>query len=152
MAATSETSGAHARAPGEVYRRIEVRRFAPALGAEVRGVDLAEGIDDATYREIRRAFLEHQVLFFKEQRELPPAAQVAIGKRFGELHFHPAAPSMPGGIMLPSSSGGCAVAAGYGVNLKLMAGAGLKLTLLILATLIVAGYALATFWPGFGVA
>jgi taurine dioxygenase len=80
----------------QAYRRIEVRRFSPALGAEVRGVQLADGIDQETYREIRRAFLEHQVLFFKEQREIPPAAQVALGKMFGELHVHPAAPSMPG--------------------------------------------------------
>jgi len=78
------------------YRHIEVRRFAPALGAEVRGVDLAAGLDDATYAEVRRAYLENQVLFFKEQREIPPAVQVGIGKRFGELHFHPAAPQMAG--------------------------------------------------------
>jgi sodium-dependent dicarboxylate transporter 2/3/5 len=56
------------------------------------------------------------------------------------------------GIMLPSSSGGCAVAAGYGANLKLMAGAGLKLTVLIFVTLVVGGYLLVTLWPGFGVA
>ncbi|HVY63997.1 MAG TPA: SLC13 family permease [Gammaproteobacteria bacterium] len=56
------------------------------------------------------------------------------------------------GLMLPSSSGGCAVAAGYGVDLKLMAGAGLKLTLLILVTLVTAGYLLASLWPGFAVA
>ena len=78
------------------YRRIDVRRFSPALGAEVRGIRLAEGIDEETYLEIRRAFLEHQVLFFKEQREIPPGVQVSIGKMFGELHFHPAAPAMPG--------------------------------------------------------
>ncbi|HVY63995.1 MAG TPA: TauD/TfdA family dioxygenase [Gammaproteobacteria bacterium] len=96
MAGVSEPSAARTHAPDEAYRRIEVRRFAPALGAEVRGVQLADGIDAATYREIRRAFLEHQVLFFKEQREIPPAVQVAIGRMFGELHFHPAAPSMPG--------------------------------------------------------
>jgi taurine dioxygenase len=83
-------------APAEAYRRIDVRRFAPALGAEVRGVQLADGLDAETYREIRRAFLAHQVLFFKEQREIPPAVHVAIGKMFGELHFHPAAPSMSG--------------------------------------------------------
>jgi len=59
-------------------------------------VQLADGIDEETYREIRRAFLEHQVLFFKEQREILPAVQVGIGKMFGELHTHPAAPSMPG--------------------------------------------------------
>jgi taurine dioxygenase len=90
---TSATLSAPAAA---AYRRIEVRRFAPALGAEIRGVQLADGIDAETYREIRRAFLEHQVLFFKEQREIPPAVQVAIGRMFGELHVHPAAPSMPG--------------------------------------------------------
>lgn len=81
-------------AQARVYERLDVRPFAPALGAEIRGITLAEGIDDAQYREIRRALLEHQVLFFKEQREIPPATQVAIGRMFGELHAHPAAPKM----------------------------------------------------------
>jgi taurine dioxygenase len=80
----------------EAYRRIDVRRFSPALGAEVRGIQLADGLDAETYAEVRRAFLEHQVLFFKEQREIPPEVQVAVGKQFGELHFHPAAPHMAG--------------------------------------------------------
>ena len=88
--------GAPQGARAESYHRIDVRRFAPALGAEVRGVQLADGLDDETYREIRRALLEHQVLFFKEQREILPAVHVAIGRRFGELHMHPAAPSMAG--------------------------------------------------------
>ncbi|HMB72228.1 MAG TPA: TauD/TfdA family dioxygenase [Gammaproteobacteria bacterium] len=78
------------------YEHIGVRRFAPALGAEVRGITLADGIDAQSYREIRRALLEHQVLFFRDQREIPPAVQVAIGRMFGELHFHPAAPQMTG--------------------------------------------------------
>jgi sodium-dependent dicarboxylate transporter 2/3/5 len=56
------------------------------------------------------------------------------------------------GLMLPSSSGGPAIAAGYGVDLKRMFGSGLKLTLLIGVTLVAAGYALTTWWPGFGVA
>lgn len=80
----------------EGYRRIQVRRFAPALGGEVRGVDLANGLDEETYREVRAALLEFQVLFFKEQTEIPPEMQVRIGKMFGELHMHPAAPEMPG--------------------------------------------------------
>jgi taurine dioxygenase len=78
------------------YRKIEVKRFAPALGAEVRGVDLSRGLEPGTYREVRAALLEFQVLFFKEQSEIPPATHVAIGKMFGELHMHPAAPQMPG--------------------------------------------------------
>lgn len=79
-----------------VYRRMTVTPFEPALGAEVRGIDLADGLDRDTFAEVRRAFLAHQVLFFKQQSEIPPNVQVAIGKMFGELHMHPAAPQMSG--------------------------------------------------------
>jgi len=75
---------------------FDVRRVSPRLGAEIRGVDLSSGLDAETYAAVRRAFLEHQVLFFRDQLEIPPDTQVAIGKMFGELHFHPAAPTMAG--------------------------------------------------------
>jgi taurine dioxygenase len=78
------------------YKHIDVRRFAPALGAEVRGITLADGVSDAAFEEIRRAYLAHQVLFFKDQQEIPPEIQIAFGRMFGELHFHPAAPQMDG--------------------------------------------------------
>jgi di/tricarboxylate transporter len=54
------------------------------------------------------------------------------------------------GIMLPSSSAGPAIAAGYGVNLKTMFWSGLCLAALILITLILGGYLMTTFWPAFG--
>jgi taurine dioxygenase len=79
-----------------VGRRIQVTPFAPALGAEVRGIDLADGLDEAGYREVRDAFLHYGVLFFKQQSEIAPAVQVSVGRMFGELHTHPAAPQMPG--------------------------------------------------------
>ena len=75
-------------------RRVRVSPFSPALGAEVRGVDLAAGLDEEAYTEIRVALLQYGVLFFKEQGEILPATQVAIGHMFGELHRHPAAPQM----------------------------------------------------------
>jgi sodium-dependent dicarboxylate transporter 2/3/5 len=56
------------------------------------------------------------------------------------------------GFMLPSSAGGPAVAAGYGVNLKTMFSRGLWLTVLLWVVIALMGYALATYWPGFGVA
>jgi len=77
-------------------RTIQVRPFSPALGGEVRGIDLANGIDEESYREIRQALCEFGVLFFKGQSEMPPAVQIAIGRMFGELHTHPAAPQMEG--------------------------------------------------------
>jgi sodium-dependent dicarboxylate transporter 2/3/5 len=56
------------------------------------------------------------------------------------------------GLMLPSSSGGPAIAAGYGVDLKTMFKWGAVLTALVVIVLVVGGYLLSTFWPGFGVA
>ena len=43
---------------------MKVRRIAGALGAEILGVDLSK---DFPEKEIRKAFLEHQVIFFREQ-------------------------------------------------------------------------------------
>ena len=77
-------------------QQIEVTPFAPALGAEIRGINLADGLDVDIHKEIRKALLEFQVLFFKDQTEIPPETQINIGKMFGELHTHPAAPRMPG--------------------------------------------------------
>jgi sodium-dependent dicarboxylate transporter 2/3/5 len=56
------------------------------------------------------------------------------------------------GFILPSSAGGPAVAAGYGVNLKTMAIKGLLASALILVTVVVLGYTMARWWPAFGVA
>lgn len=56
------------------------------------------------------------------------------------------------GFILPSSAGGPAVAAGYGVNLQTMAFKGLVVSLIVLTVLVLTGYALATWWPAFGTA
>jgi taurine dioxygenase len=67
--------------------RIQVRPLAGALGAEVSGVDLAD-LDDATFAEVHDAWLEHQVLFFRDQ-DLSPEQHKAFGRRFGPLQVHP---------------------------------------------------------------
>jgi sodium-dependent dicarboxylate transporter 2/3/5 len=56
------------------------------------------------------------------------------------------------GFILPSSAGGPAVAAGFGINLKTMAVKGLQASILVLIVVVVLGYLLALLWPGFGVA
>jgi taurine dioxygenase len=65
------------------YRRISVQPVSGALGAEIGGVELAR-LDDAAFAEIRRAFLEHLVLFFRDQR-LDAAGLKAFSRRFGPL-------------------------------------------------------------------
>ena len=76
------------------YTQISVKRFAPNLGAEISGVDLSNNINENQFYEILDAFHTYQVLFFKNQREISPEMQVKFGKRFGDLHTHPAAPTM----------------------------------------------------------
>ncbi len=75
------------------YRRIEVRPIAGALGAEIGGVDLAN-LDAATFAEIESAWLEHLVVFFRGQ-SISPEQQVALAKRFGEIHHHPFMQGLP---------------------------------------------------------
>jgi sodium-dependent dicarboxylate transporter 2/3/5 len=55
------------------------------------------------------------------------------------------------GVMLPSSSAGPAIAAGYGVNLKTMFAQGARLAVLLWVLLVAVGYLLTRFWPAFGV-
>jgi taurine dioxygenase len=69
------------------YCRIEVRPIAGALGAEIHGADLS-ALDDATFAEIKAAWLEHLVVFFRGQ-DITPEQQIAFARRFGEIHHHP---------------------------------------------------------------
>ena len=68
----------------------------PVIGAEVRGIDLSQPLSGERFHLIQEAWLRHQVLFFRDQKPLSPEAQIAFGKLFGELHVHPAAPSLDG--------------------------------------------------------
>ena len=76
------------RSQEELMSKFVLRRAAGALGAEFSGLDLAQDLPDEIISEIRRALVEHQVIFFREQ-ELTPAQQVAFGARFGPLNIHP---------------------------------------------------------------
>tara|TARA_B100000029_G_scaffold508060_1_gene594049 strand:- start:4692 stop:6176 length:1485 start_codon:yes stop_codon:yes gene_type:complete len=53
------------------------------------------------------------------------------------------------GFMLPTSAGGPAVAAGYGINLKTMAVKGFWACLLSLIAVVIVGYFLSIYWPTF---
>jgi alpha-ketoglutarate-dependent taurine dioxygenase len=70
------------------YCTIEVKQIAGALGAEVHGVDLTRPPGAEQIAEIRRAWLEHLVLFFREQF-LDPAAFLAFARAFGEPVEYP---------------------------------------------------------------
>ena len=74
------------------YQSIEVRPAAGSLGADVCGVDLARPLRNSTADELRRALVEHLVLFFRDQN-LTQAQHVAFGRQFGTPT--PAHPTLP---------------------------------------------------------
>ncbi|MEX2454353.1 MAG: TauD/TfdA family dioxygenase [Rhodospirillaceae bacterium] len=61
---------------------LNVRRLSPALGAEMRGVDLDRPLDDAVFARIHAAWLEHLVLVFPGQT-LSERRQVEFAERLG---------------------------------------------------------------------
>src|SRR5271167_3296438 len=66
---------------------ISAQRIAGALGAEITDVDVSRPLADEVIGEIRRALLDHQVIFFHDQH-LTPQQHLAFGRRFGELNVH----------------------------------------------------------------
>ena len=67
---------------------LAVHPVAGALGAEITGVDLSQELSGETLAAIRRAWLEHLVIFFRDQ-PLPPARFLAFARRFGEPIEYP---------------------------------------------------------------
>lgn len=67
---------------------LSIQPLAGTVGAVVTGIDLAQPQSDAQISELRRIWLAHGVLFFRNQ-PLPPAAFQAFAERFGEVVEYP---------------------------------------------------------------
>jgi taurine dioxygenase len=65
---------------------MKVRAMTSHTGAEVLGVDLSHGIDDATKAALNKAFVDHHVLAIRDQ-QLEPKQVVAAVELFGQI-FH----------------------------------------------------------------
>ncbi|WP_025897954.1 TauD/TfdA dioxygenase family protein [Sneathiella glossodoripedis] len=69
------------------YKHIEVAPITGNIGAEILGVDLK--VNDAeTIQEIRRALLEHVVVFFRDQ-DLDMAEYISFAQQFGPFGKEP---------------------------------------------------------------
>jgi len=66
---------------------LSLRPLGKALGTEVVGVDVSRSFDAATLEWVERAFSEHPVLVFRNQR-LGPAELAAFGAQFGRPQPH----------------------------------------------------------------
>ncbi|MBC8338034.1 MAG: TauD/TfdA family dioxygenase [Rhodospirillales bacterium] len=77
------------------FKNIQIKPIAPALGAEIAGVDLFADLDDAVVAEIRRALLRYRVIFFRDQ-DFTPEQHLAFARKFGALVDYPMVSGLDG--------------------------------------------------------
>ena len=69
------------------WKTISVTPLSAALGGEITGVDIAAGVSDEQFSEIRRAFSEYSVIFLRNQ-EITPEQHLAFAKRWGNINVN----------------------------------------------------------------
>ena len=69
------------------YKTIEVSPLSPALGGIISGVDIADGISDEQFAEIRQAFIDYSVIFFRDQ-QLTPDQHIEFAQRWGKINVN----------------------------------------------------------------
>ena len=67
---------------------IEIHPLSDTIAADVTGVDLAAPMSAAVFDRVYRAWLDHQVLRFRDQNITDPQ-MIAFSRRFGELDLAP---------------------------------------------------------------
>lgn len=80
---------------GKAATPPKVQRLSGALGAEVLGLDLAAPLPDDLVAELRRLWLEHGVLFFRDQEALTPQGLVGLARRLGRPVEYPFVKGLP---------------------------------------------------------
>jgi len=69
------------------YKTIKVIPISRELGAEISGVNIAAGISDQQFSEIRQAFSDYGVIFFRDQ-DISPDQHIEFAQRWGEINVN----------------------------------------------------------------
>src|ERR1700730_1961418 len=81
------------------YQHIRVEPISNKVGAEIAGVDLKAPLADEVFAEIRSAFGEHGVVFFRDQH-LTPEQHLAFAERFAPIDINRFFAAVPGYPMI----------------------------------------------------
>lgn len=74
--------------------QLIVKPLSRSVGAEIHGINLLEPVSEQLIAEIRKIWLEHGVIFFRDQ-PLDSAAYLAFARRFGEVVEYPFVKGLP---------------------------------------------------------
>lgn len=72
---------------GSEFQSISVTPLSSALGAEIGGIDIAAGIDETQLKEIKQAFVDYSVVFFRDQ-EITPDQHIEFAERWGKINVN----------------------------------------------------------------
>ena len=70
-----------------IYQTLQVTPVSPALGAEIHGVNIASGISDEQFSELRQAFVDFGVIFLRDQN-VTPEQHIAFAERWGDINVN----------------------------------------------------------------
>lgn len=82
----------HERLEALTWRHFTACLVSPTIGAEISGVDLRDRLSTELVEELRRAFLDYKVLFFRDQ-DISSEDHLCFARHFGELEVHPFLPA-----------------------------------------------------------
>lgn len=66
---------------------FDIKPCASGLGAEVTGLNIAAGIDDAAFKHLRDAFVQHGLLFMRDQN-ISPEEHIAFAERWAPININ----------------------------------------------------------------
>ena len=75
-------------------QEFTIHSMTAPLGAEVQGLDISQPLDDLTVEQLTEAWIEHKVLFFRDQ-ELTPDQHKQFAHYFGEFQAPGFVPTLP---------------------------------------------------------
>lgn len=75
---------------------LEIVPVTGTIGAEIRGVFLADDLDESVIEAIKDAVVRHKVVFFRDQHDLTDDRHEAFAARFGDPVAHPTVPVAEG--------------------------------------------------------
>lgn len=75
--------------------KLEVRPVSGGVGVEIANVDLAGDLSNSDFAAIRDAFIEHGLIFFREQN-MTPDEHIAFAERWGEININRFFPRVDG--------------------------------------------------------
>ena len=70
-----------------MMNKINIRPAAGNVGVEIYGVDLSKKVPDILFDEIRKAFIENGLIFFRDQN-LAPEEHIRFAEQWGKININ----------------------------------------------------------------